>query len=342
MIFEGKGRERFLEAVTGFETAVRDKDPDRAERAFQQMYRYLGDAGEAEFASAGPRLAALLAQVPPGPRATVAVMAGACVERGADATACAPHIFDGLAETLDRVGEFCERWAATGGGDFPEPGGEEADPELFDRVGPEPALSWLTLPQWEMAVVAMLAHAPVRTALDQALRTRLLTSLRTAEEASGRDFKCLVYGLLVLDDESLVVLHRPTGTGYVLRMSGIGDNFQLHTLLADVLVVGGHVPGRAPSPQEAAVCRDQPGQVPTTGSFNLVTPAGEWIWNEGTPSDIPVTDGVRLLVLDPPPYERGWPAGRFFPGMTGDVVLERVLDAVEAGRLLAACVTKDG
>ncbi|GAA2488272.1 hypothetical protein GCM10023100_08590 [Actinocorallia cavernae] len=63
----------------------------------------------------------------------------------------------------------------------------------------------------------------------------------------------------------------------------------------------------------------------TTGSFNLVSPTGEWVWNEGTPADIPVVDGARLLVLDPPPYQRSWPAGRFFPHMSGDLVLERVL-----------------
>jgi hypothetical protein len=341
MIFGNKGRERFLDAVTGFGAAVRERDADRSEHEFQQMYQHFQQAGEQEIAQAAPRLAALLPEVPPGPRGTIAVIVGACVERGADAAGCAPHVFEGLAGTLAGVQEFCERWAATGGGDFPDPEGEP-DPGLFDRVGPEAALSWLTLPQWEMASVAMLNRASVRTALGADQRTRLFTALRAAEEASGHDFKCLAYALLVLDDEPLVVLHRPTGTGYAMRMSGIGDNFQLHTLLADVLVGGGHVPGRAPSAQEAAVCRDQPGQVDTTGSFNLVTPAGDWVWNEGTPSDIPVVDGVRLLVLDPPPYERSWPAGRFFPHMTGDLRLERVLEPAEAGRLLAGCVTKEG
>lgn len=341
MIFENSGRERFLEAVTDFEAAVREQDVARSERAFGELYRSIGEAGEQEVGKAAPRLAALLPDVPPGPRGTIAVMVGACVERGADPVPCAPYVFAELAETLAAVGEFCERWAETGGGDFPDPEGGEPDPALFDRVGPEQALAWLTLPQWEMASVAMLSHAAVRTALDAALRERLLRAVGAATEASGHSFKCLTYALLVLD-EPLIVLHRPTGTGYALSMGGIGDNFQLHTLLADVLVGGGHVPGRAPSAQEAAVCRDQPGQVHTTGSFNLVTPTGEWVWNEGTPSDIPVVDGVRLLVLDPPPYERSWPSGRFFPNMTGDLVLERVLAPEEAGRLLAGCVTKDG
>jgi hypothetical protein len=338
MIFGGQGRARFLEAVDGFEDAVRAQNPDGAERAFQDMHQSLGEAGPHEIAQAAPRLAALLPEVPPGPRGIVAVIVGACVERGADPGPCAPYVFVELAETLAEVGEFCERWQETGGGDFPNPQDDAAHPALFDRVGPEAALAWLSLPQWEMASVAMLNHPGVRTALDGSLRARLVRAVDVVEEASGHQFKCLKYALLVLDHEPLVVLHRPTGTGYRMRMSGIGDNFQLHTLLADALVGGGHVPGRAPGPQEVAVCRDAPGQVHTVGSFNLMTPGGEWVWNEGTPTDIPVVDGVRLLVLDPPAYERSWPAGRFFPGMTGDLVLERVLDETETRYWLGGCV----
>ncbi|WP_328875346.1 hypothetical protein OHT76_37670 [Streptomyces sp. NBC_00287] len=337
MIFASQQQGRFVQAVGRFESAVREQEPDRAEHAFQEMGRGYQDAGPQEVAQAAPRLAALLPEVPPGPRGTIAVLVGACVESGADPGPCAPHIFVELAETLAAAGEFAERWEETGGGDFPDPESGEVDPGVFERVGPEAALAWLTLPQWEMASVAMLSHPAVRIALDGSLRARLLRGVRAVAEASGHEFKCLTYALLVLDDEPLVVLHRPSGTGYRLRMSGIGDNFQLHTLLADLLVGGGHVPGRAPSPQEVAVCRDAPGQVHTVGSFNLVTPGGEWVWNEGTPTDIPVVDGVRLLVLDPPPYERGWPAGRFFPNMTGDLVLERVLAEEETRRLLAGC-----
>ncbi|MDT7840490.1 hypothetical protein [Streptomyces justiciae] len=338
MIFGTQTGERFLDAVTGFETAVRGQDPDGAERAFQELHRSLGEAGPQETVQAAPRLAALLPEVPPGPRGVVAVIVGACVERGADPRPCAPYVFVELAETLAEIGEFCDRWQETGGGDHPHPDDSDAHPALFERVGPEAALAWLSLPQFEMACLALLNDPGVRTALDKSLRARLVRAVTAVEETTGHQFKCLKYALLVLDDEPLVVLHRPSGTGYRMRMGGIGDNFQLHTLLADVLVGGGHVPGRAPSPQEVAVCRDAPGQVHTVGSFNLMTPGGEWVWNEGTPSDIPVVDGVRLLVLDPPAYERSWPSGRFFPNMTGDLVLERVLDEAETRYWLGGCV----
>ncbi|MEU3522373.1 hypothetical protein AB0E62_00600 [Streptomyces sp. NPDC038707] len=342
MISGNKRTERFRDAVAGFEAAVREQDADRSQQYFDDLRRYFGEADDQDFRQAGPRLAAILDEMPAAPRATIAVLVGACVERGADPTPCAPYVLAGLAGALDDARAFCDRWAATGGGDFPDPQAEEPPEDLLDRVDPDLAVAWLTLHHWEMAAVALLDHAAVRTALDDGTRTRLLRTLRSVEEDSGYVFKCLAYALLVLDDEPLVVLDRPTGTGYALRMTGIGDNFQLHTLLADVLIGGGHLPGRAPSAEEAAVCRDRPGQVDTIGSFNLVTPLGDWVWNEGTPSDIPVVDGVRLLVLDPPSYERSWPAGRFFPHMKGDLVLERVLGADEARRLLAGCAAADG
>ncbi|WP_427924284.1 hypothetical protein [Streptomyces sp. cg40] len=337
MIFTGKGKARFLDAVAGFETAVRQGDGERSQQAMEEIKRNFEHARDDDLAQVGPRLAALLPTVPPGPRALVAVLIGACVERGADAGACAPHIFEGLAEVLGVAQEFSARWAATGGGEFPDPDPAALTEAALERVGQDAAVGWITLQQWEMASVAMLNRPVVRTTLRAETRLGLLRALHEIREASGHDFKCLHHALLVLDDEPLLALHRPTGTGYLLRMTGIGDTFQLHTLLADVLIGGGHVPGEAPSAQEAAVCRDAPGQVPTTGSFNLVTPDGEWVWNEGTPTDIPVVEGVRVVVLDPPPYKRGWPAGRFFPGMAGDLVLERVLGADEAQEWLGRC-----
>lgn len=57
------------------------------------------------------------------------------------------------------------------------------------------------------------------------------------------------------------------------------------------------------------------------GAFNLVDAHGEWVWNEGVPADIPAVDGHRVVVLDPPPYNRWWSAGRAYPPMQPTMVV---------------------
>ncbi|CAL9611153.1 hypothetical protein [Streptomyces sp. enrichment culture] len=166
-------------------------------------------------------------------------------------------------------------------------------------------------------------------------REALRAAVARVAELADEEFKCLAYALAVLDDEPLIALDRATGAGFALRVSGIGDNSQLHTLLADALIGRGLVQGEAPSADAVARCRDQAGMVPTTSSFNLVGADGQWIWNEGKPADIPAVDGVRIVVLDPPPYRRSWPAGRFFPGMTGELVYEHTLAPDVSAALLA-------
>ncbi|MFC8286313.1 hypothetical protein [Streptomyces cyaneofuscatus] len=331
MIFSKAG---FGGAVADFEAAVVAQDAKRSGKAFVRLQETFGQAKEADLLDGGPRLAAVLEQVPPGPRAVVAVLVGACVERGADAGCCAPGVRAGLRAALEAAAAFAEAWAAAGGGPFPVPDAGEPGEEIVERTGFDAAVGWWTLPQWEMAAVALLNHRAVRAGTGGE-REELLRLLTAVEEASGEQFRSLGHALRVLDDEPLVALHRTSGTGYALRFFGIGDNFQLHTLLADALIGGGHVKGHAPSPQEVAVCRETPGQVDTVGSFDLTAPDGGRLWNEGAPADIPVVDGVRLLVLDEPSYRRSWPAGRFFPGMRGDVILERALEPEETERWFA-------
>lgn len=330
MIF---GRRRFSAVVEDFEAAVRAQDADAAEREFARLTRGFGKATDDELHAAGPRLAALLGDVPPGPRAIVAVLIGACVERGADPSACAPALFANALDAFEQSAAFCEAWTAAGRGELPDHEGEGLTDSDFERFGFEPVMAWQALPQFEMACVAMLNSPRIRR--EMTCRDELRAAVARLAELTDEPFKCLAYALVVLDDEPVVALDRATGAGFALRAFGIGDNFQLHTLLAAALIGRGLVAGEAPSAEAVACCRDQPGMAPTTGSFNLVGADGEWIWNEGNPADIPVVDGVRLVVLDPPSYARSWPAGRFFPGMTGELVYERTLSPEESAALLA-------
>lgn len=328
MIFR---RKAFSPAVTDLETAVRAGTFEVS--LLEHLRSTFAKASNAELADAGPRLAALLPELPPLPRSVLAIVIGACVERGADPVAIAPAIFTELAPVLRDAQQFAETWTAEfadGDEELPEFEAEPSD-EVKRRVGETAALAWALLPRWEMASLAMLNQAAVRRQLPA--REELTSAAAAIDRATGGSLKCLYYALLVLDDEPLIALHRGTRTGYQLRMSGLGDNFQLHTLLAAEL--RGRVPGEFPTAKAAAACRDVPGQVPTVGTFNLLTADGYWIWNEGTPTDIPVLRGSRVLVLDEPPYTRNWQAGRFFPQMAGSVNLERVLSPEEAASWFA-------
>ncbi|MET7770761.1 hypothetical protein [Nocardia sp. NPDC005366] len=328
------GNGGFASAVAAFGRAVRTSDQGAVRSAHEELLDALHTASQAEARAAGPLLADLLDELPHGARAHIALVVGACVERGADAVTCAPPVLANLAGALEDAREFAEYWAAAEGGELPDPA--NIDPaDFFDGAGVHATLSWWTLDEWIRACLTMLQRESVRRGLAPSTRALLTRRHEAYAKLSGDWRKDLAYALLVLDDEPVVVLHRETGSGFLVRITGIGDNFQLHTLLADVLIGGGHLPGEAPSAAAAAVCRTVDGRVITRGSLNLVAADGTWLWHEGTPADIPVVEGSRLLVLDPPPYLRDWQAGRYFRAMPGELVLERTLTKGETARWFA-------
>ncbi|WP_405625053.1 hypothetical protein OG933_02400 [Streptomyces sp. NBC_00016] len=340
MIFKRKREATsFTAIVTELEGAVAARDGDRTGPAFTAVMHGVQSASDAECRLAGPRLAALLPAFPPtGPRPMLAMAAGFCVERGADPVACAEPILGGVQQDLLDALEFARRWTATGAAEdeLPEPDEKIIDDALTARLGGEVyeatrlALAWCSIEEWQPPALAVLCRsAEVRRRHASAI----LPACRDLAALERHDLKCLAYALAVLE-EHLVVLHRPTGAGFEVRIGGIGDNFQLHTLLAHVLVGGGHVPGTAPSAESVRLATDpEPaqGRTPTiaTGAFELLAPNGERIWNEGLPDDIPVVEGRRLLVLDEPMYQRSWNADRFFPHLPGSAELTRVLTADE-------------
>ena len=204
-----------------------------------------------------------------------------------------------------------------------------------------------------MAVLAVLSRSPdgrrrART------RPELLRQAQALAELHPRA-KFLAEMLRVLDDGEILVLHPATGGGWKVRIRGVSDNFQLHTLLADALIgdpAQGLLPGRRPDPRIVAAARDlpvDPAAELAEGVFNLMgwqalrpdrtLPVGQeaaenWVWNEGVPADIPLFEDVRVLLLGPPPYVRTWNAGRRFEDMPADLrVVETLTPAAAAGWL---------
>ncbi|GAB2865046.1 hypothetical protein [Lentzea nigeriaca] len=209
---------------------------------------------------------------------------------------------------------------------------------LLYLTGASPALETLVLrvlgaisrgefDEWQPALLLPLQDEDVRLALPH--RDRLLAAVPADSWLSGL--------LQVLDLEQLLVLHPLSGKGFEVTIGGIGDNFQLHTLLAYRLIPL-HIPGEPPSlswVEAASVGPDLEPAGGIQGQFELSDAFGETIWNEGRPSDIPLLDDRRVIVLSPPRYQRSWNAGRLYPMMTPMVDVTRELPPDEAASWLA-------
>ncbi|MDX8036618.1 hypothetical protein SK803_41035 [Lentzea sp. BCCO 10_0856] len=192
--------------------------------------------------------------------------------------------------------------------------------EAFERKDP-------AADDWEGALVLPVQHEDIRAHLPH--RDRLLAAVPSDTWLHGL--------LLVLDLEPLLVLHPASGQGFEVTIGGLGDNFQLHTLLAYRLVPS-LIPGEPP-PQSwveaASVGQDLEPAGGIRGQFELSGGFGETIWNEGRPCDIPVFEGRRVVVLGVPSCARSWNAGRLYPMMTPMVDVTRVLPSDEAASWLA-------
>ncbi|WP_332644119.1 hypothetical protein [Aeromicrobium sp.] len=231
------------------------------------------------------------------------------------------RLFVSLYEEL--VGPVPER-AACGSTEFEQ--FVESAAERTDDPGAV-ARRWMYAEPWVQPVLFLSQRVDVRRALPQ--RERLQAAALAAEEDLPELAPWLVGLLRIRDGDPLIVLHRSTGTGFRVTVSGVADNFQLHTMLA------AHIIPLLPVPRKGLIRRRNAPEVPlgptpamvaaadgsgpvepeggVTGQFNLVDGYGKWIWNEARPDEIPLFGGSRVIVLDPLPYERGWNAGRAYP-----------------------------
>ncbi len=127
--------------------------------------------------------------------------------------------------------------------------------------------AWSFANAWMQPVLHPAQRKDVRAMVPD--RDRLTAAVEAARERI--DTASWLHDLLrVLDDEPPIVLHRASGAGFRVTVSGIGDNFQLHTLLAAALL-GTHLPGGRPPAAEIAAASDgdpaPPGGI--RGHFNL-------------------------------------------------------------------------
>ncbi|MFD0685683.1 hypothetical protein [Actinomadura fibrosa] len=296
-----------------------------------RMMQAAQSASTAEMDAAMPRLAEGIAGAPPNLGGWLAVLAGAWIENGADPVPAGRAVVERLTDVTASALAFGEAWEEATGGK--PPGMEDAQPsqQIVDTLAPKlgdgtvaAMMAWFALPQFAMAACTVLSVSP---AVRAGLTDRDFSAFAAGRAAGYHGQMEYVQGLLrVLDGERLLVLDRESRRGWTVTIGGIGDNFQLHTLLAGALAGRpGGLPGTPPAPEIIACFLDAdvpPGRPIISSPWNLVDAHGEWIYNEGVPADIPAVNGTRVVVLDPPSYERTFPAGRRFPLMRATFTLD--------------------
>ncbi|MBO0834669.1 MAG: hypothetical protein J2P28_03990, partial [Actinobacteria bacterium] len=334
-------------AVQHVATAVGARDESAYRAAFQELVDAVRSAAPEDIEPALVRLAPVLNEVPLGLASDLGQVAGSMAGMLADTAPVLGVLVERACRAMEQAAQFLALYRASLG-DPPSPDDAAALQDTIERfvaavqqqVAEPYALveAWFAGPNCVQPVLYLSQRADVRSALPQ--RERLLAAVESIREHFGTaDW---LYGLLlVLDDTPLIVLHRPTGRGYRVTIGGIGDNFQLQTLLAARLIgdpAAGWLPG-VPLTAEMIAAADGSGEPQPrdgiAGRFNLVDPSGAWIWNEGRPADIPVFEGERVVILDPPPYERTWNAGRIYPLMQPTLRVDGQLPPDEAAARLA-------
>lgn len=346
-MFGNREQTTLPDLTAAFADALRQADERAVDETMRSVVSQAHQASPQELSAALEVLRPLMREVPYGMGVEPAGLAAGLVELGGDPLVLLETLALRVCDGLEAAARFPAMWEAEAGGEkLPPSQDKDSIPFVMERVRSQESAhaseAWFTMSEWIPGLLLPLQQAVGRKAL--ARNENLAVRLTAATEATTDliDGAHWLYGLLlVLDGEKVVVLHRASGRGYEMTIGGIGDNFQLHTLLAAYLTgdpARGLIAGTPPDPVWVAAATDGPDLQPAgglRGQFNLVDFSGEWIWNEGRPCDIPKLDGVRVIVLDPQPYKRSWNTGRVYPRMYPTVTLDRHLSEVEAAAWLA-------
>lgn len=306
--------------------------------AVHDVFRLSSQVPVEELAIAMEALPPVLGDSEPvaGIAADLAVLAGALVEAGAPAGQVGLEVLRQLGSYGQAAVAFMHAWDKTGGGQLPAPNDvsaadEQRVEEVLGENAPLATVGWWTSLRYGLAAKAMLGDPGVRAAVradSSALEG--LTQIVHALSTQLSEFVEVNELLRMAEASTLLVLDRTSRRGFQVRFDGIGDNFQLHTLLADALIgkEGRLVPGTRPDPRWTAACLDAPVDPladVVRGEWDLVGGDGTWVGNEALPGDIPLVDGTRVLVLEPQSLSHSWRAGRRHPHIPGSLeVLEEL------------------
>ncbi|HEY3562709.1 MAG TPA: hypothetical protein VGL05_34820 [Kribbella sp.] len=333
--------------------AFQNRDSDAYASAGRQLVEVAQQASPEVLDAAVVRLLPVIAEIHTSGGAGLAQLVGSMVgTSGTSAPTVVPVLVERACEVMEHVLAFVASYREYFGAEPDRDDGSAVERYLqaAEARGVERpdryAAAWEVGENWVQPVLFLCQRTDVRRELPQ--RERLRSLVEQVDEVFPDVAPWLLGLLRVLDDETLIVVHRESGQVFRATMTGVADNFQLHTLLAANLLGSrrrlflrrgtGHLPGEAPTAAMVAAADGSGDMMPpggVVGQFNLVDAHGAWIWNEGRPGEIPVVQGKRIVVLDPAPYQRSWNTGRVYPLITATMEVEP-LQEPEAARWRAA------
>ncbi len=327
-----------------------------AQRAVDTFVRACSTLSKEDHQAQFDGLLSIVDELPTGPACFLAVVCGALLEQGAWPGRMGEVVHRRLEEVLPQASYLARECRKREQAAIPEPttfanaDEEDAYYQRVEQVGAQ-AFEELSRSQplardaWNQLGALWPACVAVYSR-DVAARVRARAFLPVLEPLANRHEGAhwLQKLLPVLDQEPLLVIDPEKQVGITARMSGVSDNFQLHTLLMDVFPRG-WIEGRRVSQQAVDVATGvgpQQTAETITGRWNLYQPpalsatgklpsvkddsSAHWVWGEGIPADIAIVQGHRVVLLGPPSYARTWPSVRLFSGLRASLDEVIVLD----------------
>jgi hypothetical protein len=338
--------ERLIVVATS-PTASADDHDQAATDVFQALKSRGTEVAEAEAILA--RLTAAIRTAPPAGAAMLAGVAGQLVGAGLPGDSLIAAVMQRIAAAAPLLADLRERVVG--------PDDDEPETTVFEAVA-EGGRASIAERTAYLLINALYPAATGGLCLLPSARERFRTlePLLAVSEDVHEGAHWIAKLLRVLHEEPYVAIEPGSGIGIQGKMSGISENFQLNVLLMDVFPSGGFLARRRVSREAARIARGQGPQVADEnirGAWNLygwraLTPDGRlpptddtqgtehWIWNEGTPRDIPMFDDRRVILIGPATYQRTWRSQRDYPGLDADLTVERRLDKDEVTSLLRA------
>lgn len=280
---------------------------------------------------------------------------GAMVEAGAPPELAWPAVVDGLKDTLDAATRYAQ--ACLDESEQPHiDEGIRVAKHIVTKKMPRESAAWDALGSRCLAAVACLSRSSKLR--KQARATSELIDAAYPLEDAVEEVTFLRQVIRVLDDEPVLVIHPAQRRGYRLVMRDIATNLELFVLITDMLVGDpkkGLIDGKRPEVRAVNVLKDpnaSPKKPPTLHvHWNLlawtgVQPDGSipdvktqqtdhWVWLEQVPSEIPVFEGERVIIFQPPFMKRTVEVEPAFAALAPAVQLKGKLSGPEVDRLLA-------